>query len=880
MSTQDGPGRFSFAALRRNLARRRKHEDFSEEVQAHIELETERLVADGWTPWDARAAAMRSFGNVVAAKERFYEANRWMLLEQLLQDLRYASRTLRNSPAFLTTTVLTLAVGLGLVSVVFTIFNAYVLRPFAVRDPGSLYSVAYVSPDSGTSIFRWRDYEVIRGRQDLFSDVIAENTRFVSSSGRALAAVLVSPNYFDALEPQVVIGRPLTAADAGVDAAVIANGAWARLFANDPGVLGRTLDINGRPFTVVGVMSPQFTGLDAFPRDVWLPLTAYAQSADPSLIGIDQPPAVEMIGRIRPDVSVAHAAGALSPELARIAEKNSGVRAQLTSRSSPNPLSAGMLAVLSPVFAAFGLVLLTACANVSNVMLARAIARHREIAVRLSLGASRARVVRQLLTEGMLIATLAGGGALAFAFWTVRSGTALLFGTLPPSVADILRVTPLTLDYRVFLFALTAAAAATLLFALVPALKASRLTLTDALRGQGGSSGRSRLRGALVVAQIGVSLVLIVVALTLVRNGSAIGRMDLGYDSSGVLSINVRGEQVDLVPALAAALSSDPRVSEVAVTNGNPTFIRMRSVAVAPEDRATATLATRYTFVSPEYFSILRIPIQSGRGFSPQEARSNAPVAIVSGATAHAFWPGQSAIGRTIKVETAAGRPVDDLPGYTHLLVIGVAPDVVSGLVIDGPDPGHIYLPTTEASAHATAVLARGRSADALGPQALQEIFARVARDPQVFEPIPLREMHDLQMYPLNAAAWVGGALAVIALGLSAAGLYGVLSYTLTQRTREIGIRMALGASAAAVVQLVMRQSTRLAGIGAVAGLAVSFAAMKALGAVIPFKTVSMVDGQAFGGGLLLVMIATALAAYRPAARAAHVDPALTLRAE
>jgi predicted permease len=880
MSTQDESGRSFFARILNKFIGRRKHEDFSDEVQAHIELEAERLVADGWTPADAHAAAMRAFGNVVAAKERFYEANRWMLLEQLIQDLRYAFRTLRHSPAFLATTVLTLAVGLGLVSVVFTIFNAYVLRPFAVRDPGSLYGLAYVSPDAGTSIFRWRDYEVIRGRQDLFTDVIAQNTRFVSSNGRPLAAFLVSPNYFEALAPQIVLGRPLTSADAGVDAAVIASGAWARLFANDPGVLGRTLDINGHPFTVVGVLGPTFTGLDAFPRDVWMPLTAYAQIADPALIGSDQPAAVEMIARLRPDVSVARAASALAPELARIAGKTSGVRAELTSNASPNPMSAGMLAVLSPVFAAFGLVLLTACANVSNVMLARAIARHREIAVRLSLGASRARVVRQLLTEGMLIATLAGAAALAFAFWTVRTGTALFFGTLPPSVADILRVTPLTLDYRVFFFAMAAAAAATLLFALVPALKASRLTLTDALRGQGGSSGRSRLRGALVVAQIGVSLVLIVVALTLVRNGSAIARMDLGYDSSGVLSINVRGEQAGLVPGLANALARDPRVSEVAVTNGNPTFIRMRPVAAGPEDRDAATLATRYTFVSPEYFSILRIPIQSGRGFSAQEARSNAAVAIISAATARAFWPGQSAIGRTIRVEPAAGRPVEDLPGYTHLLVIGVAPDVVSGLVIDGPDAGHIYLPTTEASAHATAVLARGRSADALGPQALQEIFAGVARDPQVFEAIPLREMYDLQMYPLVAASWIGAALAVIALGLSVAGLYGVLSYTLTQRTKEIGIRIALGANAAAVVLLVMRQSARLAGIGAAAGLIVSFAAMKALGAVIPFKTVSMVDGLAFGGGLIMVLFATALAAYRPAARAARVDPALTLRAE
>jgi len=878
MSTQGRSGRFSFARVL-NALRRRRDEDFSDELQTHIEFETDRLVADGMSPSDARSAALRSFGNVTAANERFYEANRWMLLEQLLQDLRYAFRNLRQNPGFLATTVLTLAVGLGLVSVVFTIFNAYVLRPFAVRDPGSLYRLAYVSPDGGTSIFRWRDYEAIRERQDLFTDVVAQSTRFVSSNGRPLATVLVSSNYFESLQPQVVLGRPLTAADAGNAVTIVGNQAWSRLFANDPAVLGRTVDINGHPFTVVGVMGGRFTGLDEFPRDVWMPLAAYAQIADPALIGVEQRHAIEIIGRLRSDVSVAHAATALTPELSRIAAKEN-VRAELILHSSPNPLSVEMLAVLSPVFAAFGLVLVTACANVSNVMLARAIARHREIALRLSLGASRARVVRQLLTEGMVIATLAGAAALAFAFWTVRSGTALFFSTLPSSVADILRVTPMTIDFRVFLFALAAAAATTLLFALVPALKASRLTLTDALRGQGGSAGRSKLRGTLVGAQVAVSLVLIVVAITLVRNGSAIGRTDLGYDSAGVLSINIRGEQAGLVPGLAAALASDPRAGEVAVTNGNPMFVRMRPVAAAPDDRSTTAVATRYTFVSPEYFSILRLPIESGRGFTPQEAASDAPVAIVSAATARSFWPDQSAIGRTIRIEPAAGRPVDDLPGYSHLLVIGVAPDIVSGLVIDGRDAGHIYLPATPASHHATAVLARGRAADALGPQALQEIFARVVPDPQVFEAIPLREMRDLQMYPLVAASWTGATLALIALALSVAGLYGVLSYTLTQRTKEIGIRIALGASAAAVVRLVMRQSARLAGIGAAAGLIVAFAAMQILASVIPFKTVSMLDAVAFAGGLVLVLLATAIAAYRPAARAARVDPALTLRAD
>ena len=272
-------------------------------------------------------------------------------------------------------------------------------------------------------------------------------------------------------------------------------------------------------------------------------------------------------------------------------------------------------------------------------------------------------------------------------------------------------------------------------------------------------------------------------------------------------------------------------------------------------------MATRYTFVSPEYFSILRLPIASGRGFTPQEAAADAPVAIISEATARTFWPDQNAVGRSIRIESAGGRPVDDLPGYTHLLVIGVAPDVVSGLVIDGRMRTCVLLPTTPASRHATAVLARGRAAAALGPEALQEIFGRVAADPQVFEAIPLKEMRDLQMYPLIAASWTGAALALVALALSVAGLYGVLSYTLTQRTKEIGIRIALGATGAAVVRLVMRQSARLAGIGAAIGMTAAFAAMQGLAAVIPFKTVSMLDGVAFGGGLLLVLLAATLAA-------------------
>lgn len=819
-------------------------------------------------------------------------STRWIWLDQLAQDLRYAWRGLRQSPAFVATTVLTLAVGLGLVTVAFTVFNAYVLRPFAVRDPSSLHQIIWHSRDDGGSSFRWRDYEELRDRRDLFDAVIAESTRFVSSNGRPLAAVLVSDNYFQALGPRFVLGRPLAPGDAGGaagDPVVLSHQAWTRLFDRDPAALGRELDLNGRGFVIVGVLGPEFSGLDEFPRDLWVPLITYAALEKPDLVGPNQPREIKVTVRLRPSVTAGHAEGALASFMARAIEggghtgpplQNDGVRAEVRLEDTPNPLSLQLLAVLSPVFAAFGLVLVTACANVSNVMLARAIARHREIAVRLSLGASRGRVVRQLLTEGVLIAVLAGVAALTLAAWALRAATVMFPSTLPPSVAAIVRIAPIDFDHRVFLFALIVAAAATLMFALLPALQASRLTLTDAMRSQSiGALRGSRLRSGLVIGQVAVSLVLVIVALTLARNGAAIGAIDLGFESEGVISINVREEEDALVPRLAAVLASDPRVAEIAVTGGNPLFVRSRAIAAAPA-QASAAVGTRYTFVSPEYFSILRIPIVRGRGFRPDEARSAARVAIVSAATANAFWPGDDPIGKSVRIERPDGRPVDELPGYSSVVIVGIARDVVSGMLFDGRDAGHIYLPTSATDSHAVALLVRGRSDRELGPETLQRLFKQVGSDPQVFEALSLDQMKAVQMYPLLAASWIGSLLGAVALALSVSGLYGVLAYTWNQRTKEIGIRMALGATAGMVVRLVMRQSARLAGVGSFVGLFVAFGVMAMLSSVIRLRHVLLIDLVAFGAGLALVMAATALAAYHPARRATRVDPAETLRAD
>ena len=410
--------------------RRRTDEDFSSEIDAHLALETERLIEDGLTPDAARDAARRKFGNAVAAQERFHEANHWIWLEQLAQDLRYAVRGLWHSRAFTATTVATLAIGLGLVTVVFAVFNAYVLRPFAVRDPYRLHQIVWSAPDAYGGSFRWDDYKELRGRRDLFRDAIAESTRYVSSDNRPILAGFVSGNYFEALGARVLLGRPLASFDAGAPGsspvAVLTDDGWARLFDRDPGVVGRPLDLNGQRFVIVGVMRPEFSGLDDTPRDLWVPLTMFGEITGQDLFGANQPRELGIVARLADGVTAEQVQAALTPFMANVAER-ADVRAEARPQATPNPLSFQLVATLSPVFAAFILVLVAACANVSNVMLARANARHREIAMRLSLGASRGRLVRQLLTEGLLIAGLAGLAALALATVTLRTGmTAVL----------------------------------------------------------------------------------------------------------------------------------------------------------------------------------------------------------------------------------------------------------------------------------------------------------------------------------------------------------------------------------------------------------------------------------------------------------------------
>ena len=867
------------------MFRQRPHEDFDREVDSHIALETDRLIGEGMSPEAARAAAMKAFGNVTRAKERYFEASRWAWLEQARRDAGYALRALGHSPSFAVTAVLTLALGIGLITVAFTVVNAYVLRPYAIRNPDSLHKIIWVSQQGAGPSFRWREFESLRERSDLFNGVVAESERYLTMrDGRVVRTALVSGDYFDVLGPTIALGRALGTADgAGGDGVVVlSDQAWHRLFQSDPGVLGRTLTFEGLHATIVGVAAPGFSGISDQGMDAWMPFTTYAAAYSPALIGSEQQPSGQVFARLRADVTPQQVAGALAGFVAAAAGVQEAVRAEVLPQRTPNPLSAELIVVLAPVFAAFGLVLATACANVSNVMLARAMARQREIAVRLSLGASRARIVRQLLAEGVVIAACAAVGGLAIAYWTLRVGSTLVLGTLPPSIVSLVRLAPTPFDHRVFLFVAFAAALATLMFAPLPSLQASRLKPADALRGgqSHGSRRGSRLRGALVTGQVAISMVLVVLALTIARVTATIGAIDPGYETRGAISINVRNDEPSMIAKLAAVLETDPRVGELAAVSGNPLFVRERDAAATPGHGRSAT-PTRYTFVSPEYFSVLRIDLNQGRTFTAGEAAGGAPVAIVSAATARAFWPDADPLGQAITfARPETGERRSDELRHTQVTVIGVVPDVVSGFLMDGPDRGHIYLPADAERPEVWSLLVRAHGSSDLNSATLQDLFRRTGQNPDVFEGLPLDELRALQMYPLQMASWVGMFLAVLALVLSVTGLYGVLSYLLSQRTREIGIRMALGATARSVTNLVLAQSVRLSAIGLVLGALVAFGALRALNSAIQFRTAPLLSADVFAGSLVLVVLSALVAAWHPAHRAARVDPAQTLRTD
>jgi predicted permease len=835
----------------------------ADEMLAHREMIEERLRSEGMPATEARTRAEREFGPLATAIEGSREGWGFAWAEALWSDARYACRALARDKTFAATAVLTLGVGLALASVAFTLFNAYVLRPFAVRDPDSLYAVHFFSKDNHVSNHPWREFEQLRAKKDVFAEAHASRSVFVSGTDRHWTGTLVSANYFRMLGARARMGRFLEPGDGNV--VVLAYDAWQSAFGGDPGVLGKTLTLRGQKFEVIGVAAREFTGLDESPSDFWGPIEKL-----PVFRAEERELLVEVIARLQEGVTKARAESALAPIVAAI---QADLRPALESRATAMNLNPMMLLVFSPIMVALGLVLTTCCANVANMLLARGLARQREIGIRLSVGAGRGRLIRQLLTEALVIAALAGGVGLALSQLALEGGQRLFFATAPIEFTKMVRLFSLQPDYRVFLFALGAAALAAMGAALVPALQATRPNLTAALRGEFGGAFRvSRLRDAMVVLQVVVCTVLLSCGALLYRRAGVFQTQDPGMRMHGVLSIYGAGRP----PEFERELRARSDVVAVADVMDAPWHGRLWDTMVIPAGRQTA-IPARHNLVSADYFQVMGIGLVAGRLFTDEETRPGGAVAVVSQSMARAFWPGEDPIGKTVRpVELREQfEGVENPPIRGEMRVIGVVKDVLHGGIFEGSDHTCLYVP----SGKSRFLLAQVRGDE---DAALRRLRQWMTERYPLFEAetLPLSAVRNSTIYPFRAAAWFGWILGLLAMALTVSGMYGVMSYLVNQRSKEIGIRMALGSSPTGVVGLVMKRSVCLAGIGIVLGGGLGAIALRVIVVLSAEVRIVEWDAPALLTGVAIAGVAGVLAALGPSSRAARVDPNTVLRAD
>jgi putative ABC transport system permease protein len=861
----------------RFFRRRRWDEERARELEAYVETETDENIARGMSPQEARYAARRKLGNITRIREEIYHMNSLEWLETLWQDLRYATRMLARNRGFTAVAVITLALGIGATTAIFTVVNAVLLRPLPYSHPEELVCVKQnLGPVIGIlSFLSSRDFVAWRNQNRTLSPIAAYTTSSANlTGGREAERVFsgaASSSFFPLLETHPVIGRaflPDEDRPGGPPVVILSYALWRRDFGGDPSVVGKGVTLDGKTYTVVGVLPAQFVVPDLYSRmdyDLWTPLAL-------SDAGSAQFRIVRVIGRLKPGVSLEQTRAELDA-ISKATLKRASQRSIVVSTWQDEIASKARLSLLL-FLGAVGLLLLIACVNVANLLLSRATTRRKEMAVRLAVGAGRARIVRQLVTESTLLSLLGALVGLALAQW----GKDLLVAFISPNIPTL---QPIGLDYRVLGFSLALALVTGLAFGLTPAIQAARVALNETLKesSRSASDFRSRFasRNVLIVFETALAMVLLVGAGLLVKSFLLVRGIDVGFKSARTLTMTIAPTPSKYPTPHAQArffqqvLERTQGVAGVEAVGGSSSPpLGGYSASISGQTlqgRQDQLPNTYYSMVSPDYFRTMSIPLILGRNFSDADREGSPSVVIVNDSFARRYLPGENCLGRRIE---------SWIQKNDWLTIVGVVGDVRSRPDSE-PEP-EMFLPYLQAGADEMTLLVRTAGNPMHWATAVRNQVASVDKDQPPFELGTLDESQSVSLAPRRVNTLLLGAFALLGLLLASVGIYGVVSYSVAHRAHEIGIRMALGAGQPAVLKLVVRQGLSLALIGIVIGLAASLGLTRFLQSLL--FGVKPIDPGTFVAAALLWTAIALLACYIPARRATRVDPIVALRYE
>jgi predicted permease len=879
------------------LGKERRDRELAEELESHVQMHIDDNLRSGMAPEEARRRALLKLGGIDQTKERYRDRRGIPSLEARLQDIRFGLRMLRRNPAFTAVAVVTLSLGIGANAIIFSMVNGFLLRPLPVLHPEQIAALAIEQKDVplGASGFSYSEFIDFRNQNDTFSEIFGNvlSTVALGADGRTdqLPICYVSANFFSALGLRPTVGRLIQPSDGegfGQSSYIVLGYTfWQKRFGGDPGIVGKQVRVNGREATIIGVASKEFRGMfSPFEVDGYLPMGAVLAEEGLSQFSLARGHGrVLAFGRLKPGMSIPEAQNSLDVIALRLARRypatDAGIRVRAIPEklARPQPYANEIFIVIGALFLVFaGLVLLLACINVANVVLARALIRQREMAVRAALGAGRGRLISQMLTETLLLAVFGGASGLVLAEVANRLAPSVHFPGFP------LRL-DFAFDWRVYTYALATVAFAGIVSGLPPALRASRADVNSVLRDDGLSRGigeKHRLHSDLVVAQIACSLTLLVTAGLFVRSLRHIEGTYLGFDPEHVLNVTLDPSQdgydyartVEFYRELYERVRALPGVQSASFAASVPmgSFPSRASIFgdFQPADPDQQPPSVLYNMIDPGYLETMRVSLLRGRDFTDADGEIAPSVAIVNETMARKFWPGKVPIGERFRMRSAAGRVVE---------VVGIAQDGKYQTVAEDFQP-YFYVPLAQNYAPRRVLEIRsGVSLETLAPQVQREIHG-IAPDVTIVDLRTMKQSLEggTGYFAFRLGAFLAVQMGFVGLILAVVGVYGVVSFTVSRRTREIGIRVALGANSPEILVLVLRRGIGLIGVGVAAGLIASWALGHTISHVL--AGVSATDPLIYAIATATLSFVALVACWIPARRATRVDPMVALRYE